>query len=208
MLHYLYYFKNKIFPLFPFHVEICKTARGKFQDAELLHTLKYQFSSVAQSCPTICDPMSARPPCPSQASVLVKLHSQAFKVGKTEKNLQKELLLLFFTHSHSNSTYRRRRWHPTPVLLPGKSHGQRSLVGCGPWGREESDTTERLPFHFSLSCIGEGNGNPLQCSCLENPRDGGAWWAAVYGVTQSQTQLKWLSSSSSSRECSNFILYL
>ena len=92
----------------------------------------------------------------------------------------------------------RRRWHPTPVLLPGKSHGQRSLVGCGPWGCEESDTTERLPFHFSLSCIGEGNGNPLQCSCLENPRDGGAWWAVVYGVTQSRTWLKWLSSSSSS----------
>ena len=89
----------------------------------------------------------------------------------------------------------RRRWHPTPVLLPGKSHGQRSLVGCGPWGREESDMTEQLPFHFSLSCIGEGNGNPLQCSRLENPRDGGAWWAAVYGVTQSRTRLKWLSSS-------------
>ena len=63
---------------------------------------------------------------------------------------------------------------PTPVLLPGKSHGQRSLAGCSPWGREESDTTERLHFHFSLSCIGEGNDNPLQCSCLENPRDGGA----------------------------------
>ena len=55
--------------------------------------------------------------------------------------------------------------------------------------------TERLHFHFSLSCIGEGNGNPLQCSCLENPRDGGAWWAAVYGVAQSWTQLKRLSSS-------------
>ena len=67
---------------------------------------------------------------------------------------------------------------------------------CGPWGREESDTTERLHFHFSLSCIGEGNGNPLQCSCLGNPRDGGAWWAAVYGVAQSQTRLKRLSSSS------------
>ena len=90
-----------------------------------------------------------------------------------------------------------RRWHPTPVLLPGKSHGWRSLEGCRPWGREESDTTERLHFHFSLSCIGEGNGIPLQCSCLENPRDGGAWWAAVYGVTQSRTQLKRLSSSSS-----------
>ena len=90
-------------------------------------------------------------------------------------------------------------WHPTPVLMPGKSHGQRSLEGCGPWGREESDTTERLPFHFSLSCIGEGNGKPLQCSRLENPRDGGAWWAAVYGVAQSRTQLKRLSSSSMRR---------
>ena len=89
----------------------------------------------------------------------------------------------------------RRQWHPTPVLLPGKSHGQRSLVGCRPWGREESDTTERLHFHFYLSCIGEGNGNPLQCSCLENPRDGGAWWAAVCGVAQSQTRLKRLSTS-------------
>ena len=86
----------------------------------------------------------------------------------------------------------------TPVLLPGKSHGWRSLVGCSPWGHYESDTTEQLDFHFSLSCIGEGNGNPLQCSCLENPRDGGAWWAAIYGVAQSWTGLKWLSSSSSS----------
>ena len=71
-------------------------------------------------------------------------------------------------------------------------------MGCNPWGREESDMTERLHFHFSLSCIGEGNGNPLQCSCLENPRDGGAWWASVYGVAQSRTRLKQLSSSSSS----------
>ena len=71
-------------------------------------------------------------------------------------------------------------------------------MGCSPWGREESNTTERLPFHFSLSCIGEGNGNPLQCSCLENPRDGGAWWAAVSGVAQSWTRLKRLSSSKSS----------
>ena len=93
---------------------------------------------------------------------------------------------------------RRRQWHPTPVLLPGESHGQRSLVGCSPWGREESDMTERLHFHFSLSCIGEGNGTPLQCSCLENPRDGGAWWAAVCGVAQSRTRLKRFSSSSSS----------
>ena len=92
----------------------------------------------------------------------------------------------------------RRQWHPTPVLLPGKPHGWKRLEGCSPWGCKESDTTEWLHFHFSLSCIGEGNGNPLQCSCLENPRDRGAWWAAVYRVTQSQTRLKWLSSSSSS----------
>ena len=90
----------------------------------------------------------------------------------------------------------RRQWHPTSVLLPGKSHGQRSLVGCSPWGREESDTIEWLHFHSSLSCIGEGNGDPLQCSCLENPRDRGAWSAAVYGVAQSWTRLKQLSSSS------------
>ena len=100
--------------------------------------------------------------------------------------------------SSSKGLLRRRWWHPTPVLLPGKPHGWRSLVGYSPWGREESDMTERLHFHFSLSCIGEGNGNPLQCSCLENPRDGGAWWPAVYGVAQSQTRLKSLSSSSSS----------
>ena len=90
-------------------------------------------------------------------------------------------------------------WHLIPVLLPGKSHGRRSLVGCSPWGPEESDMIERLHFHFSLSCIGEGNGNLLQRSCLENPSDGGgagwgwgrgAWWAAVYGIAQSRTQLK------------------
>ena len=91
---------------------------------------------------------------------------------------------------------RRRQWHRTPVLLPGKSHGRRSLVGCSPWGCWESGTTSlSLPL-FTL-CIGEGNGTPLQCSCLENPRDGRAWWAAVYGVAQSRTRLKRLSSSSS-----------
>ena len=130
----------------------------------------------------------------------------------------------------------RRQWHPTPVLLPGKSHGQRSLVGCSPWGSQESGTTERLHFHFSPSCTGEGNGTPLQYSCLENPMDRGAWQAALHGVAterlnchfslsctgegngnplqcsclensravyvvaQSQTQLKRLSSSSSSRD--------
>ena len=80
--------------------------------------------------------------------------------------------------------------------LAGKSHGRRSLVGYSPWSCEESDTTEWLHFHVSLSCIGEGNGNSLQCSCLENPRDGGACWAAVCGVRQSWTRLMRLSSSS------------
>ena len=87
---------------------------------------------------------------------------------------------------------------PLQYSCPEKSHGQRSLVGCSLWGRQESETTEWLHFHFSLLCIGKGNGNPLQCSCLENPRDRGAWWAAVYGVAKSRTRLKWLSSNSSS----------
>ena len=87
----------------------------------------------------------------------------------------------------SNQGYRRRQWHTTPILLPGKSDGQKSLVGCSPWGCEELDMTELLHFNFSLSCIGEGNGNPLPCSCLENPRDSRARWAAVFGITQSWT---------------------
>ena len=109
-------------------------------------------------------------------------------------------LLATFLFSLSQEGHRRRQWQATPVLLPRKSHGQRSLVGCSPWGRYESDTTERLHFHFSLSGNGEGNGNPPQCSCLENPRDGRVWWAAVYGVAQSRTRLKWLSSSGSRRD--------
>ena len=78
---------------------------------------------------------------------------------------------------------------PHSVLLPGKSHRWSSLVGRSPWGREELDTTEQLRFHFSLPCIGEGDGSPLPCSCLENPGDWGARWAAVHGITKSQTRL-------------------
>ena len=96
--------------------------------------------------------------------------------------------LWLFTFMHQ-----RRKWQPTPVFLPGESQGRGSLVGCRLWGHTESDTTEWLHFDFSLSCIREGNGNPLQCSCLENPRDGGTWWPAIYGVTQSRTRLKQLS---------------
>ena len=115
-----------------------------------------------------------------------------------EKEMKKNVKFFSPIISLRNYSYflvanRRRRWHPTSVFLPGKSHGRRSLVGFSPWGRKESDTTEQPQFHFSLSCIGEGNGNPLQCSCLENPRDGGAWWAAVYGLAQSRTWLKQLS---------------
>ena len=102
---------------------------------------------------------------------------------------------IYGTSRESTWYYLGLLWHPTLVLLPGKSHGRRSLVSCSPWGHEESDTTERLHFHFSLSCTGEGNGNPLQCSCLENPRDGEAWWAAICGVAQSRTRLKRLNSS-------------
>ena len=86
--------------------------------------------------------------------------------------------------------------HIQVLLLPGKSHGWRSLMGCSPWGHWELDTTQWLHLPFSLSCTGEGNGNLLQCSYLQNPRDGRASWAVIYGVGQSRTWLKRLSSSS------------
>ena len=114
--------------------------------------------------------------------------------------LSRVMMMTVSQNEMSYTLLRRRQWHPTPLLLPGKSHGWRSLEGCSPWGRWGLDMTERLHFHFSLSCIGEGDGNPLQCSCLENPRDRGAWWAAIYWVVQSRTWLMWLSSSSPSQE--------
>ena len=106
-----------------------------------------------------------------------------------------EIFLTDSTFGSHQLLFQRRWWHPTPVLLPGKSHGRRSLVGCSPWGCEESDMSELLQFQR----VGEGNGNPLQCSCLENPRDRGAWWAAIYGVAQSWTRLKRLSSLAAGR---------
>ena len=137
---------------------------------------------------------------------------RGWRDGRLDQDLQREVQKDNYKHvitpfgenfALSNFPFSKRnpwrsQWQPTPVLLPGKIPGRRSLVGCSLWGREESDKTERLHFRFSFSCIGEGNGNPLQRSCLENPRDGAAWWAAVW-VAQSQTRLKRLSSSSSKR---------
>ena len=102
--------------------------------------------------------------------------------------LESHLIVVYKPFLYTACLYaRRRQWHPTRVLLPGKSHGWRSLVGCSPWGREESDTTERPHFHFSLSCIGEGNGNPLQYSCLANPVDRGAGRLQSMGSLESDT---------------------
>ena len=132
-------------------------------------------------------------------SLLMKVKEESEKVG-LKLNIQKMKIMasgpisswqtdgetvadFIFGGAQGNGT-------PLQYSCLEKSHGQRSLVGCSPWGREESDTTEQLYFDFSLSCIGEGNGNPLQRSCLENPRDGGTWWAVVYGVAQSRTRLK------------------
>ena len=181
---------------------------------------------VIQSCLTLCDPVDCSSPgysvhgdspgkntgvdwhdlfqgiSPIRDGTQVSLTAGGVFAFWVTREAHSNRYTLFFhcgfnLYFHSSShVWQRRQWQPTPILLPGKSHGQRSLVGCSPLGHEESDKTERLHFHFSLSCIGEGNGNPLQCSCLENPRDGGAWWAAIYGVAQSQTQLKRLSSSS------------
>ena len=158
---------------------------------------------VTQSCPTLCDSMDHTVHGILQARILEwvtfpfsrgssqprdRIQVSCIAGGFFTSWATREALMyltLFQYHSLFKSNWDclwRRQWHPTPVLVPGKSHGQRSLEGCSPWGRWGSDTTERLHFYFSLSCIGEGNGNPLQHSCLENPRDEGAWWAAIYGV--------------------------
>ena len=128
---------------------------------------------------------------PAQAVLLFYYSQTLRKELYLEPSLMHVMLLIVMYNTVSEKAVA-----PHSSTLAWKIHGRRSLVGCSPWGRKELDTTERLHFYFSLSFIGEGNGNPIQCSCLENPRDGGAWWAAVYGVAQSQTWLKRLSSSS------------
>ena len=147
----------------------------------------------------------ARPPCPSPTP---RVHSNSGPLSLWCHPAISSSVVPFSScpqslpasestlHMRSSSVVTLIQWQPTPVLLSGESHGRRSLVGCSPWGHWELDTTEWLNFHFSFSCIGEENGNPLQYSCLENPRDGGVYWAAIYGVAQSWTWLKRLSSSS------------
>ena len=165
----------------------------------LLQCMKVKSESgVAQLCPTLPNPMDCSPPGSSvhgvfQARVL-EWGAIVFWVTKSRTQLsdfqfhflEKEMAAPKAMAPHSSTVAWKIPW----TEEPGRLQSMGSL---------ESDTTERLHFHFSLSCIGEGNGNPLQCSCLENPMDGGAWWAAVRGVTQSRKRLKRLSSSSSSR---------
>ena len=155
-------------------------------------------TEVAQSCLTLSDPMD----CSYQAPLSMGFSRQEYWSGVPLPSPINILLYIQWASLVAQLVKNppamwetrvqslvwkipwRREWLLTPVLWPGKFQLQR--VGHD-W----------LHFHFSPSCIGEGNGNPLQCFCLENPRDKGAWWAAVCGVTQSRTRLKWLSSSSS-----------
>ena len=162
---------------------------------------------VAQLCLTLCDPGNCNPPvfCPwnspgkNTGMGNHPLLQWVFPTQGSNPDLPHcRQILYHLSHrwgmlimGKARHAWWRRQWHPTPVLLPGKSHGWRSLVGSSPWGRWVAHD-----WATSLSCIGEGNGNPLQCSCLENPRDGGTWWATVSGVAQSWTRLKRLSSSS------------
>ena len=119
--------------------------------------------------------------------------------------MMKRTSLSFFFFFFGISSRREKVMAPHSSTLAWKIPWTEELGRLQSMGWQESDTTERLHFHSLLSCFGEGNGNPLQCSCLENPRDGGAWWAAIYGVAQSRTRLKRLSSSSSSGRSLVFI---
>ena len=136
---------------------------------------------VAQPCLTLCDPMGhaahelSRPeywsgylfPSPGDLPNPGLPHCRRILYQLSHQGSPKLPGILNDQHISRHIS-----WHPTPVFLPGKSHGQRSLAGCSLWGCQESDTTERLHFQFSLSCFEEGNGNPLQCSCPKTPRDG------------------------------------
>ena len=233
----------------------------------------FQFSSVAQSCPTLCNPMNRSTPClpvhhqlpgftqihvhwisdaiqpshplssPSPPAPNPSQHQGLFQWANSWHEVVKKYWSFSFnispSNEHSGLISLRMDWldllafqqilksllqhHCSKALIlrcsaffivqlshlymtTGKTIAltrqtfigkvmslllnmlsRRSLVGCSPWGPEELDTTEQLRFHFSLSCIGGGGGSPLQCSCLESPRDGGAWWAAVSAVAESDT---------------------
>ena len=164
-------------------IKILENWRRKFSQV-ILWDCHIQFSSVQFNRSVVSDSLHphglqhARPPCLSPTQEFTQTH-----IHWISDAIQPSHPLL----SPSPPALWRRQWQPTPVLLPGKSHGWRSLLGCGPWGREESDTTERLHFHFSLSCTGEGNDKPLQYSCLENPRDGSMVGCCLWGHTESDT---------------------
>ena len=123
----------------------------------------------------------------NQHNMVKKLSSPTYRYGFV-------LFYLFKNRYYSLKIVRRRRLEkamtPHSSTLAWKIPWTEDPGGLQSMGSLKSDTTERLHFHFSLSCIGEGNGNPLQCSCLENPRDAEAWWAPVCGVAQSRTRLK------------------
>ena len=147
--------------------------------------MQFQFSSVQSlSHVWLCNPTGCSPPG-------FPVHPQLLEFPQTHAHWVSDVIQPSQPLSSPSPPALNLSQHQSlfqwVILLPGKSHGPRSLVGCSPWGLEESDMTEWLHFHVSLLCIGEGNGNPLQCSCVENPRD---------RVSQSQTRLKWLSSSS------------
>ena len=139
----------------------------------------------------------------SLKGLMLKLKLQYFGHSMRRADSLEKALVLGKIESRRRRGWQRMRWLDGITTLVNMNLGKlqelmRDWEAWLPWGHKESDMTEQLHFHFSLPCIGEGNGNPLQYCCLENPRDGGAWRAAVYGVTQSRRRLKRLSSSSSS----------
>ena len=141
--------------------------------------------------------------CPSLPRKKEETELEDFKRPVPSYSLSGHLCEFGFTcpvwhHLHTNNYgFEEKVMAPHSSILAWKISWMEEPGGLQSMGSRRVDTTEWLHVHFSLSCIGEGNGNPLQCSCLENHRDGRAWWAAIYGVAQSQTRLKWLSSSSS-----------
>ena len=128
---------------------------------------------VPQSFPTLHDFMDCSPPVSFENPLSLGFSKQEYRSGLPFSS-PRDLPDPGIEFGSPALQEWRRQWHSTPVLLPGKSHGWRSLVGCSPWGRKESDMTEGFHFDFSLSCTGEGNDKPLHYPGLENPRDGGA----------------------------------